>query len=171
MRNNRRVAAACAVAVAALAGMAVFAAKAFSRPGTTGQLPFATTQAVADARFAQFREARVAVGGRCLRVLVAATEALREEGLREVRDPAPYDGMIFVFPRDTRTEFTMAQTPTPLDITWYAADGSPVDGTRMTPCPNGTDATCPVYESKRRYRYALERTAGSASPGALGACA
>ena len=69
----------------------------------------------------------------------------------------------------------MADTPIPLDITFFSSDGSPVDSARMTPCPHGSDATCPEYAAKKPYRYALERPAGSASAsggsGALGACA
>ncbi len=69
----------------------------------------------------------------------------------------------------------MANTPMPLDITFFAANGDPVDQTRMAPCPDGTDATCPEYASKAHYRYALERPAASGSgssgaSGALGAC-
>ena len=122
--------------------------------------------------FDTFEEGRVAVGDRCLRVLVAATERLRERGLRDVRSLAPYDGMLFVFPNDSDAHFTMANTPLPLDITWFAADGRPVDRTRMTPCPRGTDATCPQYASKARYRYALEQPAGAAggASGSIGAC-
>jgi hypothetical protein len=42
----------------------------------------------------------------------------------------------------------------------------------MRPCPEGSDSTCPAYESKARYRYALERpTASGAGSGTLGACA
>jgi uncharacterized membrane protein (UPF0127 family) len=123
--------------------------------------------------FAAFEEARLAVGDRCLRVLVAATEQLRERGLRDVPSLAPYDGMLFVFPNNSDAHFTMANTPLPLDITWFAADGKPVDHTRMSPCPQGTDATCPQYAAKARYRYALEQPAGAAggASGSIGPCA
>jgi hypothetical protein len=131
---------------------------------------FAPTQS-APAPFDAFSEMRVALDRRCLRVLVAANTIQRNRGLREVRDLGPYDGMLFVFGGDTFARFTMAQTPLPLDIAWYAADGTPVDRTRMTPCPNGTDATCPAYGSRHKYRYALETSAGSLGAGALGGCA
>ena len=65
----------------------------------------------------------------------------------------------------------MSRTPLPLDITFYAADGTPVSSTRMTPCPDGTDATCPTYASGGRFRYALETEAGSGASGApIGSC-
>jgi uncharacterized membrane protein (UPF0127 family) len=140
--------------------------------GSKASLSFtSTTRAVPP--FDAFDEGRVAVGDRCLRVLVAATEQLRQRGLRDVRSLAPYDGMLFVFPNDSDAHFTMANTPLPLDITWFAADGKPLDHARMSPCPQGTDATCPQYASKQRYRYALEQPAGAAggASGPIGPCA
>jgi uncharacterized membrane protein (UPF0127 family) len=105
-------------------------------------------------------------------VLVALSETQREQGLRDVRSLAPYQGMLFVFPGDTGARFTMAETPTPLDIDFFSAKGVPLDRQRMVPCPAGTDATCPAYASRHRYRYALEQPTGSASAsGTLGACA
>src|SRR5262245_45771176 len=101
----------------------------------------------AAAPFADFSETHVALGDRCLRVLLARTPAQRWQGLREVRDLAPFDGMLFVYTSDSDARFTMSDTVIPLDIGWFAADGSPVDRTRMTPCPDGSDATCPVYPS------------------------
>jgi uncharacterized protein len=165
-----RIGAALVVALGALAGALVLAARIRSNESDVGRLEFASTRA-APAPFAEFGEAQVAVGSRCLRVLVATTETQRVQGLREVRSLAPFDGMVFVFPRDTSARFTMAETPTPLDITFFSAPGAPVDKARMTPCPAGTDATCPAYASKTRYRYALERPVGSAAAsGALGGC-
>jgi uncharacterized membrane protein (UPF0127 family) len=124
----------------------------------------------ADAPFGAFGETRLALGDRCLRVLVATTEVQRVQGLRDVQSLAPYDGMIFVYESDTSARFTMANTPLPLDISFFDADGKPVDQQRMTPCPTGTDATCPIYASTHRFRYALERAAGAAGGGALAAC-
>jgi len=165
-----RIAIAAAVALASLVGMIAILVHSRSTRGTRARLPFATTSP-AITSFIGFDEARVALDSRCVRVLVAATPSSRRRGLREVRSLAPYDGMLFVFPGNTTARFTMAQTPLPLDITFFAANGTPVDTEHMTPCPNGTDASCPVYESKGRYRYALERTAGSTGSGSLGACA
>ena len=135
-----------------------------------GRLRFASTQPAA-APFAAFDEARVAVGSTCLRALVASTPSQRTQGLRGVRSLVPYEGMLFVEQRDSGGLFTMADTLIPLDITFFGADGVPVDSTRMTPCPSGSDATCPTYGAKKPYRYALERPAGSGSSGSLGACA
>jgi uncharacterized membrane protein (UPF0127 family) len=165
-----RIAAALVVAFGALTAAVVIVVGVRSSESDVGRLGFAATSA-APAPFGDFSQARIAVGRRCLLVLVAATENQRVQGLRGVRS-LPFDGMVFVFPRDTDAQFTMAETPTPLDITFFAAGGAPVDGTEMAPCPSGTDATCPAYASKRRYRYALERPVGSAAAsGALGGCA
>jgi uncharacterized membrane protein (UPF0127 family) len=165
-----RIGAALVVAVGAFAGALVFVARIRSSESDVGRLKFASTSA-APAPFGEFEQARVALGSRCLRVLVASTETQRVQGLRGVRSLPPFEGMVFVFPRDTGARFTMAETPTPLDITFFSAKGAPVDGARMKPCPFGTDASCPAYASKARYRYALERPAGSASAsGTIGAC-
>jgi len=165
-----RVVAAVVVALGALGTAVVVVARIRSDESGSGHLSFAATQPAA-APFGEFSEARVAVGSRCLRVLVASTPGQRTQGLREVTSLAPYDGMLFVNPAETTARYTMAGTPTPLDVTFFSARGVPVDDARMTPCPQGTDATCPEYASKDPYRYALERPAGSqATSGALGAC-
>jgi uncharacterized membrane protein (UPF0127 family) len=166
----RKVAAA-AVAVCALAGLVVLVVRSRSADDGTGHLRFGSTSPAA-APFDAFEEARVAVGGACLRLLVASTPEQRTQGLREVTSLGPYAGMLFVNASDTSARYTMAGTPMPLAITFFDAAGRPVETTEMTPCPKGTDATCPEYASRKRYRYALERPA-SAAPvtGALGACA
>jgi uncharacterized membrane protein (UPF0127 family) len=166
-----RLAIASVVALAALIGIAAIVARWRASDDAPG-LTFAVARPAA-APFAPFGETRLAVGSQCLRLLVASTEPQRNEGLRDVTALTPYDGMLFVFPNTTDARFTMANTPTPLDITWFDGHGTPVDHTTMKPCPNGTDETCPVYASKQRYRYALERFAGSgaSAAGALGACA
>jgi uncharacterized membrane protein (UPF0127 family) len=170
LRRNAGVAVAAVVAAAALVGMIVIFVTRLGGGASSARLPFATTTGAAPP-FGEFDEARVAVGNRCLRVLVASDERQREQGLRGVRALAPYDGMLFVFPGDSGARFTMANTPLPLDITWFGADRRPVDHARMTPCPHGTDATCPQYASRARYRYALERPAGSGASGPIGPCA
>jgi uncharacterized membrane protein (UPF0127 family) len=163
-------AAAAVVAVLALLGMVVLAVRIRADESGVGHLSFASTRA-ANAPFADFDQARLAVGAQCLSVLVATTPAQRTQGLRGVRSLSPYDGMLFVERRDSRALFTMADTLIPLDITFFDSDGVPVDSTRMTPCA-GSDATCPTYGSKKPYRYALERPAGQgSSSGSLGACA
>lgn len=174
MAARSRIAAAAVVAVVALAAMVLLIVHIRAAESDVGHLSFTATSP-AGAPFAEFDAAHVGVGSECLHVLVALSETQRVQGLRDVQTLAPYDGMLFVNPSDTRARYTMANTPMPLDITFFAANGEPVDRTRMAPCPGGTDATCPEYASKTRYRYALERPAGSGrgstgGSGALGAC-
>ncbi|HEV7527260.1 MAG TPA: DUF192 domain-containing protein [Acidimicrobiia bacterium] len=165
-----RIAAAAVVALVALAGMILVVVRIRSDQSGIGRLSFASTRPAA-APFDAFTETRLAVGSRCLRVLVASTPSQREQGLRRVRSLRPYDGMVFVEQHDSTGLYTMAHAFVPLVITFFTAKGAPVDEVRMVPCPNGTDATCPVYGAKKPYRYALERPVGSASAsGALGAC-
>lgn len=171
--RDPRFVAAGAVALVSLAGILVGAWLWAGGSGTGGRGDVASgfvTPVPAAAPFDRFGEARLSVDGRCVRVLVADTEDRRTRGLQDVRDLGPYAGMLFVFPDDTQRRFTMANTPTPLDIGWYAADGAPVDRTTMAPCPDGTSAACPLYESRGPYRYALETPAGTGG-GAIAPCA
>lgn len=116
--------------------------------------------------FASLSAGTVRVGGHDLRVAVADDPATRSIGLRGRSGPAPYDGMLFVFDGDTRAAFTMAGVLGPLDIGFYAADGARVGRLRMLPCA-GTDATCPVYQVDREFRYALETAPGGLPRGRL----
>ena len=161
---------AAVVACAALAGLLYLVFRdphggggggAFRLPPTVGAVP----------PFTAFRATQVAVGDRCLRVLVAETDSLRNQGLRAVASLEPYDGMLFVNDADTNARYTMAHTLIPLDIVFFDRDGAPVGDASMRPCPRGTDATCPSYGTDRKYRFTLERPAGSTGGGALGGCA
>jgi len=164
------MAAAVVVALGALAAMIGLVVHIRAGENGTGRLGFASTSAAA-APFTEFSEARVSLGERCLRVLVAASPAQRVQGLRDVTSLGPYAGMLFVTRTDVQDHFTMAQTPMPLAITFFSSSGAPVDTAQMVPCPHGSDASCPEYVSKSRYRYALERPAGSApASGTLGGC-
>jgi uncharacterized membrane protein (UPF0127 family) len=142
-----------AIAVAALVGMAFIVVHAVHGSSSS------------------FASERWALDGKCKRVLVARSAAQRTRGLRDAKSLGQYAGMLFVFPSESDARFTMAQTLIPLNIGWYDAAGAQVDHTRMTPCPRGTDATCPSYASKNPYRYAFETAGGTGSPSAIGACA
>ncbi len=166
-----RIAAAAVVALGALAGIVALVVHIRSDESGVGRLHFAATSP-AGAPFGEFDQTRVGLGSRCLRVLVALSPAQRTQGLRDVRSLAPYAGMLFVNPSLTTARFTMAGTPMPLEVIFFAADGAPVDDKKMEPCPQGSDATCPEYASRAPYRYALEQpTASAAASGTLGACA
>ena len=124
----------------------------------------------AGAPFEGLTEARLAHGDRCLRVAIADEDSERVEGLRRVTDLGTFDGMLFVYGADIDARFTMADTLIPLDIAFFAADGSPIDATTMQPCPEGGDGACPTYGSREEFRYALETAGGSGGSGAIGAC-
>lgn len=99
------------------------------------------------------REAAV----RC--ALLASTEAQQERGLMGRTDIGGYDGMIFKFATDTNVSFYMKDTPLPLSIAWFDADGGFVSTTDMPPCIDRP--TCPTYAAARPYRLALEVPQGA----------
>ena len=86
--------------------------------------------------------------------LLAATQQQRARGLMEVTDLKGYAGMVFRFPEDTASGFYMRNTPMPLSIAWFAADGSFVSSADMAPCEDREG--CPTYSPTARYRFALE---------------
>jgi uncharacterized membrane protein (UPF0127 family) len=92
-----------------------------------------------------------------LLVAVADTPPLRQVGLMNVADLGDLDGMLFVFEADSSGGFWMKDTLIPLDIAFFEADGSFVDGFLMEPC---TTTDCPTYRPSGPYRYALEVPAG-----------
>jgi uncharacterized membrane protein (UPF0127 family) len=112
---------------------------------------------LAEARIAGFGEIAFRVAPQPNEVecaLLAATETQRARGLMEVEDLKGYPGMIFRFSQDTQAAFHMRNTPMPLSIAWFAADGSLVSTADMEPCLESDD--CPVYAASGPYRYAIE---------------
>ena len=87
---------------------------------------------------------------------MADTDARRERGLRGASDLGPYAGMLFVQPGDSDIAFTMAGVTDPLDIAWFAADGSRIGSAHMRPCPE-RGADCPLYRSRRTGPYRASR--------------
>jgi uncharacterized membrane protein (UPF0127 family) len=90
-------------------------------------------------------------------LLAALTTDQRARGLMEVTDPAlgGYDGMVFAFETDVTSGFWMRNTPMPLSIAYFDADGVLVSQADMAPCPPET-ATCPSYPADGPFRYAVE---------------
>ncbi|MDP9442703.1 MAG: DUF192 domain-containing protein [Actinomycetota bacterium] len=86
--------------------------------------------------------------------LLAATERQRARGLMEVTDLEGYVGMVFRFSVDSQGGFYMRNTPMPLSIAFFAADGRFVSAVDMAPCEDGPN--CPIYSAAAPYRYALE---------------
>jgi uncharacterized membrane protein (UPF0127 family) len=120
------------------------------------------------APFAQWKESRVAVGARCLRLVLARTTDERRTGLIGRRDLGPYDGMLFVTPRDTTDPFTMFGTDLPLDLGLYAPSGLPLERDVLEPC--AARSACPLTVPRKAYRLAIEAPRGSLPSGGLGGC-
>jgi uncharacterized membrane protein (UPF0127 family) len=91
---------------------------------------------------------------------LAMTPDQRSRGLMN-RRRAPADGMLFVFPSTTTGGFWMKNTLVPLTIVFFDAEGKRVRRLSMTPCRRDP---CPIYEPRRRYRFALELPARDTRP-------
>jgi uncharacterized membrane protein (UPF0127 family) len=127
-------------------------------------------QVPASAPFEGLGELNVGIGGRCLRLAVADSLAERVAGLRDHTDLGPYDGMLFVFPGPTESTFTMAGVTVPLQIGFYAPDGSREHALLMRPCPDKVESHCPVYRADGQFLYAVETLKGGLPSGPVTAC-
>jgi uncharacterized membrane protein (UPF0127 family) len=107
---------------------------------------------------AAFDATTVKVSGESWDVAVAAEPHERVQGLMLVTDLGELEGMLFVWEEDTTTPFWMKNTPLPLDIAFFAADGTLVDLLSMEPCQA---EPCPYYYPAGPYRYALEAPTGA----------
>lgn len=89
-------------------------------------------------------------------LLAAIDEPQRERGLMEVTDTdlGGYDGMIFLYPELSSRSFWMRNTPMPLSIAYFDADGELVSTADMAPCADRDD--CPRYRAAAPFAYALE---------------
>jgi uncharacterized protein len=123
-------------------------------PTTTGVQPvgFTTTAATVTAADGEVCEV-------CL--WVAATAEQRSRGLMGVTDLGGADGMAFVYDAPSTGQFWMRNTPTPLSIAFYAADGTFVSAADMEPCLTGPDAECARYAAAGPYTTAIEVPAGN----------
>ena len=167
MTGSRRAAWLAAGAVLLVVLVIAIVAWRSSDGGGSNATTVVTDVGAARAPFTGLTAGTITVGGKQLHVVIADDESERVQGLREKSDASPYDGMLFVFPSDAVVSFTMARVPDPLGIVFFDADGRVVDRMRMEPCPNGTDATCPLYTAKGPFRYALETGAGVVYDGPL----
>jgi uncharacterized membrane protein (UPF0127 family) len=98
-----------------------------------------------------------AAASRC--ALLAETTAQQELGLMNRVDMGGYDGMLFKFASDTTVSFYMKDTPLPLSIAFFDSGGQFVSTADMPPCID--QASCPLYNATRPYRYALEVPQGA----------
>lgn len=65
----------------------------------------------------------VGVGDRVVQMQLAVKPREMERGLMERRDLKAEEGMLFVYAGEQRMSFWMRNTPTPLDIGFFTADG------------------------------------------------
>jgi uncharacterized membrane protein (UPF0127 family) len=138
--------------------------------GGTGSIASALASAgPADDPFPELTALRLAVGDRCIRMVVADSLDERVAGLRQRRDIGDYDGMLFAFDGATDVGFTMSTVPVPLDIGFYDGHGNLVSTRHMKPCAKVEDE-CPVYRSDQPFVYALETLKGKLPSGALSTC-
>ena len=91
-------------------------------------------------------------------VAVVDRPVTRARGLMGVEDLGDLDGMLFDLEAERVATFTMRDTLIPLDIVFFAADGTGRVMLRMEPC---TAEPCPTYPSGGPARYALEVPADS----------
>jgi uncharacterized membrane protein (UPF0127 family) len=89
-------------------------------------------------------------------VLAALVALQRQRGLMHVEDLQGYSGMIFTYAEDTDTGFYMLNTPMPLSIAWFDAEGELVDTADMEPCLEEPAGGCPTYHPSGSYRFAVE---------------
>lgn len=93
----------------------------------------------------------IKVGDRTVRMQLAVLAHEMERGLMERTDLGPDDGMIFVYRSTQGMSFWMHDTPTPLDIGFFTADGTLAEIYPMLPYDDKT-----VSSRSRDLKFALE---------------
>ncbi len=89
----------------------------------------------------------------CICVDVADTEAERNIGLTGSGDPAPFDGLAFLWDAPTLASFWMKDTAGPLDVVFVAENNVVVDVQTMQEC---VAEPCPVFASSGLTSFAVE---------------
>jgi hypothetical protein len=74
-----------------------------------------------------------------------------------VTDLGGLDGMAFVLPEPSTGSFWMKETLIPLDVAFFATDGSLLGVEVMEPC---TEDPCPTYGVDQPWQWAIEVPAG-----------
>jgi uncharacterized membrane protein (UPF0127 family) len=97
----------------------------------------------------------IAVGDRTVKMQLAVKPREMEHGLMGRRDLKPDEGMLFVYGSPQRLSFWMRNTPTPLDIGFFNADGVLKEVYQMYPY----DET-PVSSRSAELKFALEMNQG-----------
>ncbi|MBV9897015.1 MAG: DUF192 domain-containing protein [Chloroflexi bacterium] len=98
-----------------------------------------------------------------LDLLLARTEAEREQGLMFVQNMPPDTGMLFIYTAQSSEAYWMYHTLIPLSIAWIDHDGTIVDIQDMPVLKDPNDmaeAAQTVYSPRAPYWYALEVNEG-----------
>ncbi len=74
-----------------------------------------------------------------------------------VTDLGDLDGMVFLLPAPSTGGFWMKDTLIPLDVAFFATDGSLLAVLTMEPC---TSDPCPTYAIDEPWQWAIEVRAG-----------
>ncbi len=97
----------------------------------------------------------VAVGGRTVQMQLAVFPAEMEHGLMERRDLGTNQGMLFVYGDPVPMSFWMRNTPLPLDIGFFSADGELKEIYAMLPYDETT-----IRSRSEALKFALEMNRG-----------
>ena len=146
-----------------LVGLVVFGVLGANRPADPKLLPHPSRPQVPGFGEIAYRISGV-TNEKC--ALLAETEVQRARGLMNRTDLAGHDGMLFRFPSDTTNGFYMKDTPMPLSIAWFDAEGRFVSSADMEPCLDRIE--CPTYHATRPYRFALEVAKGGLAEMGIG---
>jgi hypothetical protein len=98
---------------------------------------------------------------RSITVWIAGSAEDRGRGLMGVTDLGDADGMLFVFGAEAISRFYMWRTAMPLDIAFFADDGTFVGSAAMEPCLEPSSANCERYAPNEPFLTALEVPAGT----------
>jgi len=94
-------------------------------------------------------------------VWLADSDDEHSRGLMGVTDLGDAAGMLFAFDETVEARFYMYETPMPLSIAWFGADGSLVGAADMSPCLDQPSGDCARYAAGGPYRLALETPQGA----------
>ncbi|MBV8881088.1 MAG: DUF192 domain-containing protein [Planctomycetaceae bacterium] len=135
-------------------------------PGLAGKLGAKTGDKVdlsPEAKNAKAEELPVLkINGIPAYVELALSEAERQHGLMFRPHLSEEDGMLFAYPDEGRHSFWMMNTMIPLDIAFFADDGTllNVNETPMYPDPRNPGSNYATSDSKGNARYVLEMNLG-----------
>jgi len=146
MKNANPVSLLTTVAVLLAAGLVACAKE--KTPGPAATVTTSAPKSIVDF-FA------IKVGDKTVRMQLAVRPAEMQRGLMERRDLGRDDGMIFVYDKPQQMTFWMRNTPTPLDIGFFASDGNLDEVHALHPF----DETS-VASRSTELRFALEMNQG-----------